>query len=124
MSLTASPAPSPGFHCVQSGLPKGEAERRETHCLDSRRAARGAPLRGALASRRPTAALTRETAGPQGSASGHASGDSPGRLILYGRPNRGAETLRFSAGITRAGKTNETVSVQRAPRTPVLLPAR
>jgi hypothetical protein len=26
----------------------------------------------------------------------------PGRLILYGRPNRGAETSRFSTGITRA----------------------
>jgi hypothetical protein len=41
MSLTASPAPFPGFHCVQSGLPKGEAERRETHCL-TRAAQRGA----------------------------------------------------------------------------------
>jgi hypothetical protein len=76
-------------------------------CLDPRRAARGALSRSALASRRPTAALARETAGPQGSASGHASGDSPGRSILYGRPYRGAETLRFSAGITRAGKTKE-----------------
>src|SRR5579863_627272 len=118
MSLAASPAPFPGFHCVQSGLPKGEAERRETHVLT--RAAQRAPLRGALAFRRPTAALARETAGPQGSASGHASGDSPGRLILYGRPNRGAETLRFSAGITRAA----LISVQRAPRTPVIVPAR
>jgi hypothetical protein len=26
----------------------------------------------------------------------------PERSILYGRPNRGAETLRLSTGITRA----------------------
>ena len=43
MSLTASPARPPGFLFAQSGLPKGEAERRETHCLDPRRAARGCP---------------------------------------------------------------------------------
>ena len=92
---------------------KGEAERRETRSNHPRRAARGAPLRDALASRRPTAALARETAGPQGSASGHASGDSPGRSILYGRLNREAETLRFSTGVTRAGKTNERLSPYR-----------
>ncbi len=43
MLLTASPAPCPGFHFVQSGLPKGEAERRETRNQHPRRAARGAP---------------------------------------------------------------------------------
>jgi len=32
---------------------------------------------------------------------------SPERSILYGRLNREAETLRFSTGITRAGKTND-----------------
>ena len=59
-------------------------------------------LQGALACRRSTVALARGTAGPQGSASGHASGDSPERSIRYGRPNRGAETLRCSTGVTRA----------------------
>ena len=67
-------------------------------------------LRGALACRRSTAALARETAGPQGSASGHASRDGPERSILYGRSNRGAETLRVFAGVTRAGTTNERPS--------------
>ena len=59
-------------------------------------------LQSALACRRSTVALARETAGPQGSASGHASGDLDGRSIRYGRPNRGAETLRCSTGVTRA----------------------
>ena len=59
-------------------------------------------LQSALACRRSTVALARGTAGPQGSASGHASGDSPERSIRYGRPNRGAETLRCSTGVTRA----------------------
>ena len=30
----------------------------------------------------------------------------PERSVLYGRPNRGAETLRLSTGVTRAGKPN------------------
>ena len=94
-------------HCQQREEQerRQNADRRVTNCCTCRRSARFA---GALACRRSTAALARETAGPQGSASGHASGDSPGRSILYGRPNRGAEILRFSTGITRAGKTNET----------------
>jgi len=55
-------------------------------------------------------------------------GSSPERLVLYGRPNRGAETSRFAvhdpekwmpvfrqdhaplAGVTRARKTNERLS--------------
>jgi hypothetical protein len=42
---------------------------------------------------------------------GHrASWDGPERSILYGRPNRGAETLRVFAGVTRAGITNERPS--------------
>jgi len=104
-------------HCQQREEQKRRqnADRRVTNCCTCRRSARFA---GALACRRSTAALARETAGPQGSASGHASGDSPGRSILYGRPNRGAETLRFSAGVTRAGKTTNdyprTVSTSHA----------
>ena len=43
----------------------------------------------------------------------------PERSILYGRPNRGAETLRLSTGVTRAAP----VPVQRAPRAPVIVPA-
>ncbi len=50
-------------------------------------------------------------------------GSSPERSVLYGRLNREAETLRFSTGVTRAGKTNEPVPVQRAPRAPVMMPA-
>jgi hypothetical protein len=119
-------APFLGFRCARprpQTKGKRNAERRVvvTRARSARRA-----LRSALASRRPTAALARETAGPQGSAPGHATGDSPERSILYGRPNRGAETLRFAvhdpekwmpvfrqdhaplAGVTRAGKTNET----------------
>jgi len=79
-----------------------EAERRETRSQRPRLAGTGRALRSALASRRSTAALARETAGPQGSASGHASGDSAGRPVLDGRPNRGAETSRCSTGVTRA----------------------
>jgi len=90
-----------------------EAERRETRSQRPRLAGTGRALRSALASRRSTAALARGTAGPQGSASGHASRDSPERSILNGRPNRGAEILRVSTGVTRAGKTkrnNEALS--------------
>ena len=114
-------------HCQQREEQerRQNADRRVTNCCTCRRSARSA---GALACRRSTAALARETAGPQGSASGHASGDSPERSILYGRPNRGAEILRFAmhdpekwmpvfrqdhaplAGITRAGTTNERLS--------------
>jgi len=103
----ASPRAVPGFHFVQSRLPKKGKRNAERRVVNSRALpGTGRALRSALASRRPTAALARETAGPQGSAPGHASGDSPGRSILYGRPNREAETLRFSTGVTRAGKTN------------------
>jgi hypothetical protein len=90
------------FVCRPRPQTKGKrnAERRVVNTRALR--ARGALLRSALASRRPTAALARGTAGPQGSAPGHASGDSPERLVLYGRPNRGAETLYCSTGVTRA----------------------
>ena len=116
MLLTASPlALFPGFPCAHpgrkqrgSGTPR-DASSQPAPC------GHGAPLAGALASRRPTAALARETAGPQGSAPGHASGDSPERSILYGRPNRGAETLRCSTGVTRAElELPRTVSTSRA----------
>ena len=80
-------------------------------------------LRGALACRRSTAALARETAGPQGSASGHAFRDGPERSILYGRSNRGAETLRVFAGVTRAGTTNERPSPASTSRAGHCLPA-
>src|SRR5581483_6088044 len=89
-------------HCQQREEQKRRqnADRRVTNCCTCRRSARFA---GALACRRSTAALARETAGPQGSASGHASGDSPERSILYGRSNRGAEILRFACMIRKSG---------------------
>ena len=105
-------AAAPGFRCAQPGLQnlfklasgnqrKQNADRRGSPCFTFRRSAH--PGQGALACRRSTAALARETAGPQGSASGHAFRDSPERSILYGRSNRGAETLRIAMMI---GKGN------------------
>ena len=80
MSLTASPvAPFPGFFAVPGPGRKQKGKRNaERRVVKPALAARGALLRSALASRRPTAALARETAGPQGSASGHASGEQSG----------------------------------------------
>ena len=98
--LSGQPCSFRCFPCAVSKKGKRNAERR---VVLTRARSAGRALRSALASRRPTAALARETAGPQGSASGQASGDSPERSILYGRPNRGAETLRCSTGVTRAG---------------------
>ncbi len=109
---------------------KQNADRRGSPCFTFRRSAH--PGQGALACRRSTAALARETAGPQGSASGHAFRDSPERSVLYGRSNRGAETLRFAmhdpekwmpvsrqdhaplAGVTRAGTNPSAVSTSHA----------
>ena len=104
---------------------KQNADRRGSPCFTFRRSAH--PGQGAHACRRSTAALARETAGPQGSASGHAFRDSPERSVLYGRSNRGAETLRFAvhdpvfrqdhaplAGVTRAGTNPSAVSTSHA----------
>jgi hypothetical protein len=74
------------------------------------------PGQGALACRRSTAALARGTAGPQGSASGHAFRDSPERSILNGRPNQGAETKRLSTGVTRAATNPNPASTSQAGR--------
>jgi hypothetical protein len=46
-------------------------------------------------------------------------GTWPERSVLYARPNRGAETLRFSTGVTRARLKSQS---SEAPRTPVLVP--
>ncbi len=43
----------------------------------------------------------------------------PERLVLKARPNRGAETSRRSAGVTRAGLSQSS----DAPRAPVVVPA-
>ena len=43
----------------------------------------------------------------------------PERLILYGRSNRGAETIGCSTGVTRAGLSQSS----EAPRAPVIVPA-
>ena len=43
----------------------------------------------------------------------------PERLVLKARPNRGAETSRRSAGVTRAGLSQSS----DAPRVPVVVPA-
>ena len=109
---------------------KQNADRRGSPCFTFRRSAH--PGQGALACRRSTAALARETAGPQGSASGHAFRDGPERSVLYGRSNRGAETLRFAmhdpekwmpvfrqdhaplAGVTRAETSPSAVSTSHA----------
>ena len=93
---------------------KQNADRRGSPCFTLRRSAH--PGQGALACRRSTAALARETAGPQGSASGHAFRDSPERSVRYGRPNRGAETLRVSTGVTRAETNPSAASTSRAGR--------
>jgi len=45
-------------------------------------------------------------------------GTWPERLIRYARPNRGAEILRFSAGVTRAYLSQPS----GAPHTPVIVP--
>ncbi len=93
---------------------KQNADRRGSPCFTLRRSAH--PGQGALACRRSTAALARETAGPQGSASGHAFRDSPEHSVRYGRPNRGAETLRVSTGVTRAETNPSAASTSRAGR--------
>ncbi len=93
---------------------KQNADRRGSPCFTLRRSAH--PGQGALACRRSTAALARETAGPQGSASGHAFRDSPERSIRYGRPNRGAETKRISTGVTRAETNPSAASTSHAGR--------
>ena len=113
MLLTASPlALFPEFPCAHpgrkqrgSGTPR-DASSQPAPC------GHGAPLAGALASRRPTAALARGTAGPQGSAPGHASGDSPERSILW-TANRGEDRARLHGCYPR--RTNpRTVSTSRA----------
>ena len=93
---------------------KQNADRRGSPCFTFRRSAH--PGQGALACRRSTLALARETVGPQGSASGHASWDSPERSVRYGRPNRGAETSRRSTGVTRAESIPVAVSTSHAGR--------
>ena len=117
MSLTASPlAPFPGFFALPNpGRKQREAERRETRSQHPRLAGARRALRSALASRRPTAALARETVGPQGSASGHASGEQSGAFspvrplqpgsgdlaLFHGRYPR--RTVRPTASTSRAG---------------------
>ena len=94
---------------------KRNAERRVVTTRALR--ARGALLRSALASRRPTAALARETAGPQGSAPGHASGDSPERSILW-TANRGEDRAHLHGSYPRRKNQRNhcprTVSTSRA----------
>ena len=112
MLLTASPvALFPGFPCARP-RPQTKGKRNAERRVVTTRAlrARGAPC-GALASRRPTAALARETAGPQGSAPGHASGDSPERSILW-TANRGEDRAHLHGRYPR--RTNpRTVSTSR-----------
>ena len=57
-----------------------------------------------LACRRSTRGSRQRDSRPKSSASGYAFRDLPERSILYGRPNRRAETSRGSTGVTRAGK--------------------
>ena len=49
-------------------------------------------------------------------------GTRPERSVLYGRPNRGAETSRGFTGVTRAGKNLSQSS--EAPHGPVIMPVR
>src|SRR5665213_2182461 len=119
MLLTASPlALFPGVPCARPRLQtkgKRNAERRAVTTRALR--ARGALLRSALASRRPTAALARGTAGPQGSAPGHASGDSPERSILW-TANRGEDRAHLHGCYPRRKNQRNhcprTVSTSRA----------
>jgi hypothetical protein len=70
-----------------------EAERRQTRSQKLHLPAQRAPCGGALACRRPTAALARETVGPQGSASGHASEDQSGAFDPIRPPQSGGGDL-------------------------------
>ena len=113
MLLTASPlALFSGFPCArprQQTKGKRTAERRVVNTRALR--ARGAPS-GALASRRPTAALARGTAGPQGSAPGHASGDSPERSILW-TANRGEDRAHLHGRYPRRKNQRNKLSPYR-----------
>ena len=95
--LTPSPLRRSRISLCSSGLhQEGEAERRETRRQTRALRARGALLRSALASRRPTAALARETAGPQGPAPGHASEEQSGAFDPVRPPQPGGGDLALA----------------------------
>ena len=71
-------------------------------------------LQSAHACRRSTAALAKGTIHPQGSAQAMLPETWPERSILNARPNRGAETSRFSTGVTRAAPVPVQRSTSRA----------
>jgi hypothetical protein len=110
----------PSSRCLRPCGPRndGQARKKGKRNAEKRDATsapqwRGSAPAGAPASRRSTAALAQGTVHPQGAVSGHASWDAAGAFDPDGRPNRGAETSRFSTGVTRAGKT-KPVPVQRS----------
>ncbi len=97
---SGQPCPFRCFPCTVSKKGKRNAERR---VVKPALAARGA-LCGA---RSPLGVPLRLLPGrqlvPRALHQAMLRGSSPGRSVLYGRPNRGAETLRCSTGVTRAG---------------------
>src|SRR6185437_3985938 len=122
----------PGFSlCPPRPQTKGEAERRETRRLTRALRARGCPHpdppplagEGQGGGSSPLGVPLRLWPGrqlvPKARHQAMLPRSSPERSILYGRLNREAETLRFSTGITRAGKTNDcprTASTSHAGR--------
>src|SRR6185437_3552055 len=125
-------APFLGFSlCPPRPQTKGEAERRETRSLTRALRARGCPHpdppplagEGYGGGSSPLGVPLRLWPGrqlvPKARHQAMLPRSSPERSILYGRLNREAETLRFSTGITRAGKTNDcprTASTSHAGR--------
>ena len=93
---------------------KKEAERRKAQGQPPHLQGAARVQRDAHAFRRSTAALAKGTIHPQGSAQAMLPETWPERPVLYGRPNRGAETLRFSTGITRAAPVPVQRSTSRA----------
>jgi hypothetical protein len=110
---------APGFRSAQSGLRrkrkrKRNAERRRHPTTAPCGAA--LPQRGQHASRRSTAVLARGTLVPKAQRQAMLPGTWPERSILYARPNRGAETLRCSTGVTRAAPIPVQRSTSRTSR--------
>jgi len=116
---------APGLHVVLSGLrnslpaAKGSGTPKDAFIKLPHPSMRLRALQSALAFRRSTAALAKGTFVPKAQRQARLPGTRPERSILYGRPNRGAETLRRYTGVTRADLSQSS----EAPRAPVVVPA-